>query len=155
MAEKNIRIGRVSSIDYGSGMISVTYPDLDDSVTDDLPVFSMGDEYKMPPVGAEVLVLHLSNGCAAGVVMGRYWNEANKPSVSGKGVFRQGTRREKRGGIHPVQRRKHDAEGWKRSNNARKHPATALKLRSETVRREPHGKDWKLGKDDRLRGEQQ
>ena len=47
MAEKNIRIGRVSSIDYGSGMISVTYPDLDDSVTDDLPVFSMGDEYKM------------------------------------------------------------------------------------------------------------
>ncbi|WP_418443651.1 hypothetical protein [Blautia sp.] len=58
MAEKNIRIGRVSSIDYGSGMISVTYPDLDDSVTDDLPVFSMGDEYKMPPVGAEVLVLH-------------------------------------------------------------------------------------------------
>ena len=89
MAEKNIRIGRVSSIDYGSGMISVTYPDLDDSVTDDLPVFSMGDEYKMPPVGAEVLVLHLSNGCAAGVVMGRYWNEANKPSVSGKGVFRK------------------------------------------------------------------
>ena len=61
MAEKNIRIGRVSSIDYGNGMISVTYPDLDDSVTDDLPVFSMGDEYKMPPVGAEVLVLHLSN----------------------------------------------------------------------------------------------
>ena len=50
MAEKNIRIGRVSSIDYGNGMISVTYPDLDDSVTDDLPVFSMGDEYKMPPV---------------------------------------------------------------------------------------------------------
>ena len=84
MAEKNIRIGRVSSIDYENGMISVTYPDLDDSVTDDLPVFSMGDEYKMPPV-----VLHLSNGCAAGVVMGRYWNEANKPSVSGKGVFRK------------------------------------------------------------------
>ena len=141
-------------------MISVTYPDLDDSVTDDLPVFSMGDEYKMPPVGAEVLVLHLSNGCAAGVVMGRYWNEANKPSVSGKGVFRKEvptTRRgsQKRGGIHPVQRRKHDAEGWKRSNNARKHPATALKLRSEAVRREPHGKDWKLGKDNHLRGEQQ
>lgn len=42
MAEKNIRIGRVSSIDYGSGMISVTYPDLDDSVTDDLPVFQWG-----------------------------------------------------------------------------------------------------------------
>lgn len=89
MAQKNIRLGKVSSIDYKNGMISVTYPDLDDSVTDDLPVFSMTDEYKMPPVGAEVLVLHLSNGCTAGVVMGRYWNEANKPPISGKGVFRK------------------------------------------------------------------
>lgn len=89
MAEKNIRIGKVSSIDYKKGMISVTYPDLDDSVTDDLPVFSLTDEYKMPQVGAEVLVLHLSNGCTAGVVMGRYWNEDNKPPISGKGVFRK------------------------------------------------------------------
>lgn len=89
MAQKNIRLGKVSSIDYKKGMISVTYPDLDDSVTDDLPVFSMTDEYKMPPIGAEVLVLHLSNGCTAGVVMGRYWNEANKPPISGKGVFRK------------------------------------------------------------------
>lgn len=89
MAEKNIRLGKVSSINYKKGMISVTYPDLDDSVTDDLPVFSLADEYKMPPVGAEVLVLHLSNGCTAGVVMGRYWNEDNKPPISGKGVFRK------------------------------------------------------------------
>ncbi len=89
MAEKNIRLGKVSSVNYKKGMISVTYPDLDDSVTDDLPVFSLTDEYKMPPVGAEVLVLHLSNGCTAGVVMGRYWNEDNKPPISGKGVFRK------------------------------------------------------------------
>lgn len=89
MAEKNVRLGRVSSIDYEKGMISVTYPDLDDSVTDDLPVFSMTDEYKMPAIGAEVLVLHLSNGCTAGVVMGRYWNEENKPPISGKDVFRK------------------------------------------------------------------
>lgn len=88
MAEKNIRLGKVSSIDYEKGMISVTYPDLDDAVTDNLPVFSM-DEYRMPPVGAEVLVLHLSNGCAAGVVMGRYWNKGNKPPISGKNVFRK------------------------------------------------------------------
>ena len=89
MAEKIVRIGKVSSIDYKNGMISVTYPDLDDSVTDDLPVFSMTDEYKMPEVGAEVLVLHLSNGCSAGVVMGRYWNESNRPPVSGKNTFRK------------------------------------------------------------------
>lgn len=89
MAQKNIRLGKVSSIDYENGMISVTYPDLDDSVTDDLPVFSLDDEYKMPPIGSEVLVLHLSNGCTGGVVMGLYWNEANKPPIYGKNVFRK------------------------------------------------------------------
>lgn len=84
-----IRIGRVSSINYGQGMIRVTYPDRDDSVTAEIPVFSFTDEYKMPPIGAEVLVLHLSNGAAAGVVLGRYWNGTNTPAQSGPGVFRK------------------------------------------------------------------
>lgn len=79
MAEKLIRIGRVSSINEAGGTIRVTYPDRDDSVTAELPVFSFTDEYKMPPIGAEVLVLHLSNGAAAGIMMGRYWNSQNVP----------------------------------------------------------------------------
>ena len=41
MADRTIRIGKVSSVDYGSGMIKVTYPDLDNSVTDDLPYLSL------------------------------------------------------------------------------------------------------------------
>lgn len=89
MAERLIRLGKVSTVDYENGMISVTYPDLDDSATDSFPVFSMTDEYKMPGIGQEVLVLHLSNGQSAGVVMGRYWNKGNQPPVSGKGVFRK------------------------------------------------------------------
>lgn len=60
MADRTIRIGKVSSVDYGSGMIKVTYPDLDNSVTDDLPYLTFNDEYKMPKVGASVLVVHLS-----------------------------------------------------------------------------------------------
>ena len=48
MADRTIRIGKVSSVDYGSGMIKVTYPDLDNSVTDDLPYLTFIDEYKMP-----------------------------------------------------------------------------------------------------------
>lgn len=89
MAEKLIRIGNVSSIDYEKGMIRVTYPDRDDSVTAELPVFSFTDEYKMPRVGSEVLVLHLSNGAAAGIVMGHYWNEDNTSALTGPGVFRK------------------------------------------------------------------
>lgn len=82
MADKPIRIGRVSSINKAGGTIRVTYPDRDDSVTAEIPVFSFTDEYKMPPIGAEVLVLHLSNGAAAGVMMGRYWNSQNLPPAT-------------------------------------------------------------------------
>ncbi|MCD8364782.1 MAG: hypothetical protein LUC83_03015 [Clostridiales bacterium] len=82
MAERLIRIGKVSSIDASNGMVSVTYPDLDDSTTAKFPVFSFNDEYKMPKVGQSVLVLHLSNGQSAGIVLGRYWNTANTPPVS-------------------------------------------------------------------------
>lgn len=85
----NIRVGNVSSIDYKKGMIEATYPDLDDSVTDSFPVFSFTDEYKMPKVGDEILVLHLSNGESAGIVLGRYWNEDNEPPAYGKNVFRK------------------------------------------------------------------
>lgn len=87
--EKLIRIGKVSSINYDQGMIRVTYPDRDDSVTAEIPVFSFTDEYKMPKVGSQVLVLHLSNGAAAGVMLGHYWNEKNVSLATGEGVFRK------------------------------------------------------------------
>lgn len=84
-----IRVGCVSKINYTAGTIEVTYPDRDDAVTDPFPVLSFNDEYKMPDIGDDVLVLHLSNGSALGVVLGPYWNEDNKPQVSGKDVYRK------------------------------------------------------------------
>lgn len=89
MADKIIRIGKVSSIDYASGMIQVLYPDLDNCVTDKLPVLSLNGEYKMPSVGQDVLVAHLSNGMAAGVVLGPYWNNSNTPLEGGAGLYRK------------------------------------------------------------------
>lgn len=85
MAKREIRVGKVSKINYEKGMIRVTYPDLDDSVTAELPVFSFTDEYKMPKIGQEAFVLHLSNGQAAGILMGKYWNKDNVPPDYGQG----------------------------------------------------------------------
>lgn len=85
MAQRIVRIGKVSKINYEKGMIRVTYPDLDDSVTAEFPVFSFTDEYKMPKIGQEVLVLHLSNGQSAGIIMGKYWNKKNAPPDYGQG----------------------------------------------------------------------
>lgn len=84
-----IRVGCVSKINYEESTIEVTYPDRDDAVTDPFPVLSFNDEYKMPEIGQDVLVLHLSNGSALGIVLGPYWNKDNKPAVSGKDVYRK------------------------------------------------------------------
>lgn len=87
--EEPIRVGKVSSIDYKNGMIKVLYTDRDEAVTDDLPVLSFNDEYKMPQIGDYVLVLHLSNGTAAGYVLGTFWSDGNNPAAYGKGVYRK------------------------------------------------------------------
>lgn len=86
---RNIRIGKVSSVDYKTGMIQVTYPDLDDSVTDDLPYLTFNCEYEPPTVGSDVLVFHLSNGQAAAIAAGTYWNADNTPPEAGKNVYRK------------------------------------------------------------------
>lgn len=85
----DIRIGRVSSVDYANGMIEVLYTDRDSAVTKALPYLNFNGEYKMPTVGQYVLVAHLSNGSEAGVVLGGYWNKANKAAATGKGVYRK------------------------------------------------------------------
>lgn len=89
MAADNIRVGRVSSIDYSKGMIKVIYADKDNSVTKDLPFLSMNGEYKMPDIGDMILVLHLSNGAAMGIVLGTFWSNGHKPAETGKGVYRK------------------------------------------------------------------
>lgn len=86
MAESTIRVGKVSSVDYESGTVKVVYADRDNSVTAALPMLS--SRYDMPDVGDQILVLHLSNGTEAGVVLGRFYSGKNLPKESGKGIFR-------------------------------------------------------------------
>lgn len=71
--KNNIRIGKISAIDYASGLVRVVYHDKDNAVTGLIPLLS--NEYFMPKVGAQVIVLHLSNGVEAGVVLGCPWSE--------------------------------------------------------------------------------
>lgn len=89
MSEKLIRIGKISKVEYDTGMAEVTYPDMDNSVTALFPILNLNEEYKMPAVGEEVLVLHLSNGSASGLILGPYWNIENTPAVSGENTFRK------------------------------------------------------------------
>lgn len=81
-----IRIGKVSSVDYEKGMISVYYEDRTAMVTSTMPVLSNG-RYRMPKVGESILVAHLSNGTNAAVVLGTIFNDANVPKSSGQNVY--------------------------------------------------------------------
>lgn len=89
MGQSLLRVGKVSSVDYESGMMRVVYMDKGKAVTKEMPYMNYNDEYSMPEVGTRVLTAHLSNGNSRGVVIGPMWNKANKPAESGKGIFRK------------------------------------------------------------------
>ena len=82
-----IRIGRISSVNYAEGTARVVYTDRDNSVTMELPLLSY--EYSMPKVDDLVLVLNLPTGGEAGVILGKIWNDNNKPKESGEKIYRK------------------------------------------------------------------
>lgn len=83
----NIRIGTVGTVNYQKAMVSVVYTDMNDLATAELPYFSFTGEYKMPKIGEQVLVLHLSNGESFGVVLGGFYSEEDIPKETGEGLF--------------------------------------------------------------------
>ena len=87
---ENIRLGKVSAVDYPAGMVRVVYHEKDDDVTRMIPILStvFSGVYSMPEVGDQVLVLHLSNGSEAGVVLGRPWSGKTKPPEGAEKLYR-------------------------------------------------------------------
>ncbi len=95
MSDSEIRVGRISSVNYDSGMARVTYRDKGDSVTSEFSLITNNDEYRMPEVGQSVLVSHLSNGSSRGVVIGTLWNKKHIPNETGKEIYRKELSRDK------------------------------------------------------------
>lgn len=83
MGKGENRIGTVSSVDPETGMVSVVYEDRDGEVTGLLPYAAFNSEYRLPEIGAKVVVLHLSNGGEMGIVLGSYWNKYNSAGNPG------------------------------------------------------------------------
>lgn len=95
MANSEIRIGKVSSVDYAAGMARVTYRDKDDSVTMNLAMANFNDEYRMPEPGQDVIVAHMSNGSSRAVLLGTVWNKKNIPNEGGREIYRKDLSRNK------------------------------------------------------------
>lgn len=95
MANSEVRKGKVSSVNYESGMVRVTYKDKDESVTSEFPFMTNNNEYRMPQIGQDVIVAHLSNGSSRGVVIGTIWNQKYAPIETGKELYRKDLSRKK------------------------------------------------------------
>ena len=87
---KESRVGKVSDVDHAAGMVRVVYHEKDDEVTRMIPILStvFSGVYSMPEVEDQVLVLHLSNGTEAGVVLGRPWSKKTKPPEGAGKLYR-------------------------------------------------------------------
>ena len=82
-----LRLGKISTINYKDGTARVLYTDRDNAVTAELPLLSF--EYRMPAIDDLVLVCHLPNGGAAGIILGPIWNDNNRPPEGKEGLYRK------------------------------------------------------------------
>lgn len=79
-----LRIGKVSTVNYKTGMISVIYEEENNAVTAKMPCLSFNGEYKMPKADDYVAVAYLSNGSSIGLILGSFWNEKTSRSIRAK-----------------------------------------------------------------------
>ena len=72
------RVGYISTVNPDAGMAKVHYPETGNT-TSDLPLYKFGDEYRMPKIGDQVIVIHLSNDSSSGIILGKFWDETDPP----------------------------------------------------------------------------
>lgn len=82
-----IRIGYVSAVNYEKGTAKVIYRDRDNAVSPDMPFLS--NEYNMPEIDDQVIVLVLPNGSTSGVILGKPFHDKNRPEEGRKGIWRK------------------------------------------------------------------
>lgn len=96
MLRRVIRIGNVSSLNPDNMSCRVTFPDMDDAVSRELPILNTGSGagkmYWLPSVGEQVLCLMIPSqggrGSNDGVVLGSFFNSVDKPVRTGEGIRR-------------------------------------------------------------------
>lgn len=76
-------------------MARVTYRDKDETVTSEFAILTNNDEYRMPQIGQNVLVSHLSNGSSRGAIIGTLWNQKYVPKETGEQLYRKDLSRRK------------------------------------------------------------
>lgn len=74
-----IRVGTVMKVDKAAGKVQVQETE---NTTVMLPLVTFGNEYNMPKVGDDVIVLHFAEGSSKGVCLGTYYGGDNVPKAN-------------------------------------------------------------------------
>ena len=83
----DLRIGKISSIDYPNGTARVTFEDKNDSTTAKFSFLAW--QYWMPKVGDQVLTAHLSNGSCSAFILGPVWHDGHRPPEGQEELYRK------------------------------------------------------------------
>lgn len=81
----DLRLGKISSVNYVAGTVRVAYSDFDDMVSKEIPVLSF--EYDMPNVGDSVFVAYYASG--RGICIGKYYNSNYIPPEPGANIYKK------------------------------------------------------------------
>lgn len=82
-----IRRGTVESINYQNGTVKIVQEDRDNAVSFDLPLMSF--EYNPPEIGDMVIAVFLSNDSTQGFILGKPYNNLNRPTNGRKNIIRK------------------------------------------------------------------
>ena len=91
-----VRIGRVSSVNEANMSVRVTFPDMEDVVSQELRVLNQGSlsrkYYWLPDIDEQVICLMMPNtgvkGSNDGFVLGTFFNSVDKPVKTGSNIRR-------------------------------------------------------------------
>lgn len=80
---QQIRIGVVSTVNAAAGTVRVAFPDLDNMVSGELPVLSIGRLFAVPEPNDNAVCLLLGDGLGAGFFLGSFYAESAPDTTAG------------------------------------------------------------------------
>lgn len=96
-----LEFGYINTVNAAAGLATVRFPQRDNKITGEMPVYCPANEYFMPEIGDKVAVLRTGRGASDGLILGKTWNGKNKPPAS-SGVYKDmggGTSIRQQGGV--------------------------------------------------------
>lgn len=85
--KNEIWIGTVQEVDEKTGMVTVVYSSRENMVSKSLPMLHFNNEYKLPVIGSNVVVICTAEGDE--IVLGGFWGKKTVPTETGTDLYQK------------------------------------------------------------------